>query len=58
MSGTKSRMASMQLAVSPQGGHDRKIALRRKDAADPLQDDRVPIRDDDSDAAHASPAYS
>ncbi|WP_377827408.1 hypothetical protein ACFKHW_20960 [Bradyrhizobium lupini] len=36
------------------GGHDRKIVLHRKNAADPLQHDRVPIRDDDSDAAHAS----
>src|SRR3954451_17586623 len=46
--------AACSIAAS---SHDRKIALRRKDAADPLQDDRVPIRDDDSDAAHASPAY-
>ncbi|MGY4468105.1 hypothetical protein ACVWWK_003814 [Bradyrhizobium sp. LB9.1b] len=46
----------MQLAASPHDGHDRKIVLRRQDAADSLQNDRVPIRDDNSDATHASSA--
>jgi hypothetical protein len=36
------------------GCNDRKIALRRKNAPDPLQSDRMSVRDDNSGLAHAS----
>ena len=54
MSGTRSRMAPTACSIAA-GGHDRKIALRRKEAADPLQDNRVPLRYEDPDCGACFP---